>query len=178
MYRRGRNGELQNGKMAAIMDRDGAEPKVATMLAEGFPEGGKLHTKANADGTMRVQAYLPPVKANPGTLIKVIVGGGVMGSKLAHENEAPFPEKLAEFFIKSWCPVGGIVLDPFSGSGTTVCVARRLGRCGVGLDLRASQIELATRRLAEPAREETSRRMPQIANCSSQGVLFSPEVSR
>lgn len=66
----------------------------------------------------------PPVLANPGNLLKIIVGGGVMGSKLAHENEAPFPEKLPEFFIKSYCPPHGSVLDPFSGSGTTIAVAR------------------------------------------------------
>lgn len=91
-----------------------------------------------------------PVLANPGNVVKVIVGGGVMGHPLAHENEAPFPEALAEFFIKSFCPPGGRVLDPFSGSGTTVCTAVRLGRDGVGVDLRESQVKLGRRRLNEP----------------------------
>lgn len=109
----------------------------------------KLHTKTNADGTMDVQGYHVPVLANPGNLIKCKVGGGLMGSKLAHENEAPYPEKLPEWFIRSFCPPGGTVLDPFSGSGTTVCVAVRCGRNGIGLDVRQSQIELGYRRLAE-----------------------------
>ena len=74
------------------------------------------------------------------------VGGGFMGSKLAHENEAPFPESLAEFFVLSFCPPGGWCLDPFSGSGTTSAVCRRFGRNCVGIDIRQSQIELSRRR--------------------------------
>lgn len=72
-----------------------------------------------------------------------------MGSSLAAANEAPFPESLAEFFIRSFCPPGGIVLDPFSGSGTTVAVALKNGREGIGVDIRQSQIDLTTRRIQE-----------------------------
>ena len=48
---------------------------------------------------------------------------------------ATFPPKLIEPMILAGCPAGGIVLDPFVGSGTTVMVANQLGRRGVGLDL-------------------------------------------
>ncbi len=72
-----------------------------------------------------------------------------MGSSLAHENEAPFPEKLAEFFIKSFCAPGSIVLDPFIGSGTTAAVAERFGRRWIGIDIRQSQVELSRKRIAE-----------------------------
>ena len=48
---------------------------------------------------------------------------------------ATFPPKLIEPMILAGCPVGGIVLDPFVGSGTTVMVANHLGRKGIGLDL-------------------------------------------
>lgn len=121
-------------------------------FAEKVAAGAKVHTKRDAsnqaDGSaMREQAYLSPVLANPGNLIKgVKVGGGMLGSKLAHENEAPFPQKLAEWFIRGWCKPGGIVLDPFSGSGTTVAAAIALGRRGIGMDLRWSQCELGRRR--------------------------------
>ena len=50
---------------------------------------------------------------------------------------APFPEKLVEPCILAGCPRGGIMLDPFGGTGTAVRVANRLGRRGVGLDLSA-----------------------------------------
>ncbi|MDF0668891.1 MAG: DNA methyltransferase [Nitrospira sp.] len=100
------------------------------------------------DGTRRDQAYKSPVLANPGNLIVgITVGGGHLGDRLAHRNEAPFPEKLAEWFISSLCPPGGNVLDPFSGSGTTVAAAVRLGRHGVGVDVRDSQTRLGQKRL-------------------------------
>jgi DNA modification methylase len=73
-----------------------------------------------------------------------------MGHEAAHLNEAPFPEKLAEWFVASLCPHGGIVLDPFSGSGTTVVAADRLGRHGIGLDIRHEQGEIARRRIERP----------------------------
>ncbi|TXH09531.1 MAG: site-specific DNA-methyltransferase [Hyphomicrobiaceae bacterium] len=113
--------------------------------------GGKRGAgNVSPDGEqMRVQCYTPPVKANPGNVIKCNVGGGRMGSKLAEENEAPFPEKLAEAFIKCFCPPGGVVLDPFCGSGTTLAVADRLGREWIGYDVRQSQVDLSLRRIAE-----------------------------
>jgi hypothetical protein len=92
--------------------------------------------------------YVPPVIANPGNLISIPVGGGLLGHPLAHENEAPYPEDLPAWFIRSHCPPGGIVLDPFGGSGSTVAAALKLGRRGVSLDIRPSQCDLARRRLA------------------------------
>ena len=62
---------------------------------------------------------------------------------------ATFPEDLIKPCILAGCPVGGIVLDPFSGSGTTVKVAQDLGRVGVGLELSAEYIKLAQRRAAQ-----------------------------
>ncbi len=114
--------------------------------------------------TRQDDVYLPPVLANPGCLIKGIkVGGGLMGHAAAHENEAPFPQKLAEWFIRSWCQPGGMVLDPFSGSGTTVAAAATLGRRGVGCDLRLSQSQLGHKRCrdVQPTllTEETERQL-------------------
>lgn len=48
---------------------------------------------------------------------------------------ATFPPDLIEPCIKAGCPRGGIVLDPFVGSGTTCWVARKLERHAVGLDI-------------------------------------------
>jgi len=121
-------------------------------MSHRMPNGrrvAKFHTKNDGNG-MRLQGYTPPKKANPGNVIHCNVGGGRMGSRLAHENEAPFPEELAEFFVKSFCPPGGIVLDPFSGSGTTAAVAEKCGRRWIGLDIRESQVALGERRIKEP----------------------------
>lgn len=97
----------------------------------------------------RVRKYNPPAKANPGNVVECHGGGGHMGDLLAHENEAPFPEKLAEAFIRSFCPPSGTVLDPFCGSGTTLAVALKHGRKAVGIDIRQSQVELTQKRISQ-----------------------------
>ena len=61
---------------------------------------------------------------------------------------ATFPEKLIEPMIKFGCPKGGVVLDPFMGSGTTGLVARRLGRKFVGIELNPEYIKIAWKRIA------------------------------
>jgi site-specific DNA-methyltransferase (adenine-specific) len=91
------------------------------------------------------QKYKPPKITNPGNVIHC--SGGHLGSKLAHENEAPFPEKLPEFFIRSFCPPGGIVLDPFSGSGTTAAVAVKNNRKFIAIDIRQSQVDWTRKRI-------------------------------
>lgn len=62
---------------------------------------------------------------------------------------ATFPEALVEPCILAGCPVGGLVLDPFAGSGTTIAVAQRLWRCGVGIELNADYVALAEARTAQ-----------------------------
>jgi hypothetical protein len=104
-------------------------------------------TNRKSDGKRTSQIYVDPPCVNPGNLIHCAVGGGQIGDALAHESEAPFPEKLAEFFIAGWCPPGGTVLDPFSGSGTTAKVALANGRRYIASDIRLSQCQLTRRRL-------------------------------
>ncbi len=106
--------------------------------------GGRASMKA---GTSGGRVYHPPEKANPGNVVSVRVGRG-LGDELCHENEAPFPEALPELFIRSFCRPGGVVGDPFCGSGTTGKVAVAWVRMFRGCDLRASQVRLTARRLA------------------------------
>lgn len=64
---------------------------------------------------------------------------------------ATMPVRLAERCIQSGCPPHGLVLDPFSGSGTTGLAAARHGRRYIGIDLNADYLDLSLRtRLAEP----------------------------
>lgn len=114
-----------------------------------YGPGGDPSHRRNDGYRTTDRRYSEPKRANPGNLVHCHGGGGHLGSDLAHKNEAPFPESLAEFFVKSFCPPGGTVLDPFSGSGTTCAVAKRLGRNYIGFDIRQSQVELTNRRLKE-----------------------------
>lgn len=118
-----------------------------------YAPGGAMSNRTREGDRVHDPDYKPPSIANPGNVIDCgAAGGGNMGSPLAHENEAPFPEKLAEFFVRSFCPPGGTVLDPFCGSGTTLAVAKRLDRKAIGIDLRESQIDLTKRRLMEESK--------------------------
>lgn len=61
---------------------------------------------------------------------------------------APYPESLVKTPILAGCPAGGIVLDPFLGSGTTAKVAYELGREYIGIELNPDYIALAQQRIA------------------------------
>ena len=65
------------------------------------------------------------------------------------EHYATYPQDLIIPLIKAGCPVGGIVLDPFLGSGTTAVVARKLDRDYVGIELNQNYIKIAEQRLCQ-----------------------------
>lgn len=60
---------------------------------------------------------------------------------------ATFPEDLIKPCILSGAPSGGIILDPFSGAGTTLKVARDLGRKAIGIELKKEYCEMTINRL-------------------------------
>lgn len=117
--------------------------------AQKYMNGGAFRQRQR-DGSRDIQRQRAraPI-ARPYDIIRATVGGGHMGHDLAHENEAPYPESLIEPIIKALTRPGDSVVDPFSGSGTTVDVAHRLGRYGVGFDCRLSQVFLGRKRLRE-----------------------------
>lgn len=60
---------------------------------------------------------------------------------------ATFPPDLVKTCILAGCPVGGVVLDPFFGSGTTGVVAKEEGRDFIGIDINKEYCELAKNRI-------------------------------
>lgn len=63
-----------------------------------------------------------------------------------HPTEKPVG--LLELMIQYGCPPGGVVLDPFAGSGSTLIAARNLGRRAIGIEAREEQCEKTAQRLA------------------------------
>jgi len=63
----------------------------------------------------------------------------VRAGKIKHT--ATFPDEIAERCILLTCPVNGVVLDPFVGSGTTCMVARRLQRKSIGIEINPFWVE-------------------------------------
>ncbi len=60
---------------------------------------------------------------------------------------ATYPKELIEPMIKAGCPINGLVLDPFFGSGTTGLVALEQNKKFIGIELNLSYIEIANKRL-------------------------------
>lgn len=64
-------------------------------------------------------------------------------------NETQKPEGIIAPLVAYSVPPGGIVCDPFAGSGTTLVVARRSGRRAIGIEKRLEQCEQIVARLAQ-----------------------------
>ena len=59
---------------------------------------------------------------------------------------APYPLDLCRIPLLATCPPGGIVLDPFAGTGTTLLAARNLARKSIGIDISKDYLEVAQQR--------------------------------
>ena len=64
------------------------------------------------------------------------------------EHYAMYPEELVKYCIEAGCPEGGVVFDPFMGSGTTAAVAKKFDRHYYGTELNPKFYEIAARRVA------------------------------
>ena len=84
-----------------------------------------------------------PLGKNPGDVFKINT------QPFPNTNFAVFPPKLCEKPIKAGCPEGGIVLDPFCGAGTTLCVSQEMKRNYIGIDINTEFIKMAEKRTAQ-----------------------------
>jgi len=62
---------------------------------------------------------------------------------------AVMPPDLVKPCVLAGCPEGGVVLDPFSGAGTTAMVSRDNGRKAIGIEINPEYCEIAAKRLAQ-----------------------------
>lgn len=69
------------------------------------------------------------------------------------------PTALMQWLVRLVCPVGGLVLDPFCGSGTTGVACLREGMEFVGIERDERYAEIATRRLDEESRKPLQWRL-------------------
>ena len=71
------------------------------------------------------------------------------GGSLKHQHPATFPDSLPRSLIECFCPPDGVVLDPFAGSGTTLVVAKQLGRNAIGMEISEEYCSLIAERLIQ-----------------------------
>jgi site-specific DNA-methyltransferase (adenine-specific) len=110
----------------------------------GTPEQGKNTGDSNLHDGRWDQAFHPAGR-NKRTVWSVPLG------KNRDAHFAVFPEKLIEPCILAGCPPGGVVLDPFLGTGTVAAVAGRLGRAYLGIEINPKYVALADGRMKKPA---------------------------
>ena len=113
----------------------------------GTPEKGKNSGKTNLHDARWDKAFHPKGR-NKRTVWTVPL------SKFRGAHFAVFPEKLVEPCILAGCPEGGIVLDPFIGSGTTAVVSKKQGKHYIGIDVNHAYCQMALERII---RETTSQ---------------------
>lgn len=128
----------------------GYPPKSFNPITEPTKHQGKTTTykgQRNKDSTFRHEEPKPSVVQNEKrkTNIWTITNKSIRGI----EHPATFPEKLAEDHILSWSNVGDIVLDPFSGSGTTAKMAKINNRRFIGFEISKEYCNISENRLKD-----------------------------
>lgn len=99
---------------------------------KGFEIRGGLHNQAGGRATKNART------------VWTIPTEGFAGA-----HYATFPRELAGRCIKAGCPAGGLVLDPFGGTGTTAEVALKLARRAVIVELNPEYVAMARKRLTD-----------------------------
>jgi site-specific DNA-methyltransferase (adenine-specific) len=107
----------------------------------GTPEIGKNAGNPNLHAGRWDQAF-HPLGRNKRTVWEIPLG------KYRGAHFAVFPEKLVEICILAGSNGGSLVCDPFTGSGTTGVVAKRLERYFYGIDLSEEYAALASSRIS------------------------------
>ena len=107
----------------------------------GTPENGKNKDNPNLHNGRWDQAF-HPLGRNKRTVWDIPLG------KFRDTHFAVFPENLVKTCILAGTSEGDLVLDPFMGSGTTACVAKKLGRHFLGIELVPRYAEMTMKRVA------------------------------
>lgn len=79
-------------------------------------------------------------------LMRSVIPVPSMHGRAIHRTEKPV--LILQPLIEYGCPFGGLVIDPFAGSGSTLHAAWLLGRRAIGIELREQDAEKAAKRLA------------------------------
>ena len=114
---------------------------------ERLDREGLLHYSST--GYVRKKMYLDKSKGKPVQDIWDDISSlsGVHAERLGYPTQKPVA--LLDRIIRSSCPEGGVVLDPFCGCGTTIAAAQALGRPWIGIDITHLAITLIKQRLKD-----------------------------
>jgi site-specific DNA-methyltransferase (cytosine-N4-specific) len=130
-----REQHLNGGRDVSLEERR-ADPDMALAMHRNLASrnggGGKFVTFAGN-----------PLGKLPGSVWTIPTEPLQVPDELGVDHFAAFPTEWPRRLILGWSPADGVVLDPFCGTGTTVAVAKALGRDGIGVDLSTDYLRLA-----------------------------------
>ena len=110
-----------------------------------YPSHPQAATSQYGNGKKRDNWVPHPLGAKPKDVIDIPTTCNGMEEKTPHPTQKP--EELVRKFVLASSNEGDVVLDPFSGSGTTIVVAEQLGRRWLGCDISTQYNEWAVERL-------------------------------
>lgn len=111
-----------------------------------YPQHPQALTSQFGQGKARESDWTPnPAGAKPKDVFDIPTTCNGMGEKTAHPTQKP--EELLRKIVLASSNSGELIVDPFSGSGTTCVVAEQLGRRWLGCDANATYNEWAIERL-------------------------------
>ena len=98
-----------------------------------FKKKGPLH--------LNKQSNENKLKSNIQTFSPVIKIGADGKNRYGHT--APFPQRIPELSLTCFSNEGEVILDPYSGSGTTAITATLYKRVGIGIEMNPDYFELS-----------------------------------
>lgn len=128
--------EPYSNKTLTGFGKDGIMPDSDNRLAAGESKTG-----------MRENRKWKAIYNDKGRNMRTIWSIATKGIKEGHF--ATFPEELVKRCLLAGCPEGGVVLDCFLGSGTTLMVAKKLNMHGIGIELKREYIDIAVKRIGK-----------------------------
>lgn len=110
------------------------------------------HARAHLSRVSAGMATAGPHAAGalPGSVWTIPTAPLKVPDELEADHFAAFPPELVSRIVLGWSPRGGVVLDPFGGTGTTALVASVLGRTGISVDLSLDYCRIARWRTTDP----------------------------
>ena len=151
---------LTSGGSLWVIIGDGRAPReqgVPEMVLKAFKDDGWVHQETHLWGyghteqasdcvlhlSKQQSIYRAPMYAVPKVLTALGTGEKQEGSRFT-----AFPVELATTLIKATCPKGGVVVDPFVGTGSSIMAAVGNGFIGIGIDNSAAELLVAEKRLS------------------------------
>lgn len=113
-----------------------------------------------------------PLGKVPGSVWQIAAQPLQVPADLGVRHHAAFPLEWPRRIVRGWSPTGGVVVDPFGGTGTTALIADVLGRRGVSVDRSADYCRIAAWRTTDPGERARALEVPKPPDHGDHPTLF------